>query len=273
LAFLTEDPPAPGTAETLLPGITRIVAPNPGPMTYHGTNTWLVEGSDGLTVIDPGPDHPAHVEATAAAGHGRITLILLTHTHPDHAAAAPALRAATGAPLAAWPHPWARDFHADIPLADGQRIGNLQAVHTPGHASDHLCFARDDGTLFSGDHVMSWNTTIVSPPDGDMAAYMNSLRLLLTRNDTQYCCGHGPILPRPHAMVRALLLHRLGREAAIAAALGPNPVTVEAITAALYTGVDQSLHKAASRTVLAHLLKLETDGAARRGESGLWTAA
>ena len=248
-----------------------MVAPNPGPMTYTGTNTWLVECEDGLTVIDPGPDDAAHVAAIAA--QGRVARIVLTHTHPDHLAGAPALRAATGAPIVGWHAPWDRSFVPDIPLADGARAGPLLALHTPGHASDHLCFALEGtGVLFTGDHVMSWSTSIVSPPDGDMAAYMASLRLLLAREDTLYLCGHGPPLPQPMGLVRGMLSHRAGREAAILAALRRGPTDIDDMVGAMYAGVEPGLHPAARRSVLAHLLKLEGEGrAARTGEQ--WRAA
>ena len=262
MAFLTEPPPAYGAAEQIAPGVRRVVARNPGPMTYHGTNTWLVDGDDGLTVIDPGPDDAAHVAALVDAAGGRVARILLTHTHPDHLGAAAALKAATGAPVMGWGRPWARDFMPDIALADGETVGGLTALHTPGHASDHLCFVWRDGALFSGDHVMSWNTSIVSPPDGDMAAYMDGLRLLLARVDRVYYGGHGPVLPDPQGLVRAMLVHRVGREAAVLGALGAKPLAPMAIVEALYTELDTRLKKAAERTVLAHLQKLVAEGKA-----------
>jgi glyoxylase-like metal-dependent hydrolase (beta-lactamase superfamily II) len=151
-------------------------------------------------------------------------------------------------------------------------MGGLTALHTPGHASDHLCFAWHDGALFSGDHVMSWNTSIVSPPDGDMASYMDGLRLLLARDDRVFYGGHGPVLPEPQALVRAMLVHRVGREAAVLGALGAEPRAPMAIMNALYTELDSGLKKAAERTVLAHLLKLEAEGRAVRDGEG-WRAA
>ena len=270
MAFLTETPPTYGTVEQIAPGIRRVVAPNPGPMTYRGTNTWLVDGDDGITVIDPGPNDAAHIAAIAAAGP--IARILLTHTHPDHVDAAPALREATGAPTFAWGQPWHKTFVPDHALADGQTVAGLTALHTPGHASDHLCFIWQDGIVFTGDHVMSWNTSIVSPPDGDMAAYMAGLRLLLARGDALYLCGHGPPLPQPQGLVRAMLGHRMGRELAIMATLGATAIPPLAVVDALYTGLDARLKKAAERTVLAHLLKLAAEGRAV-AQDGLWRAA
>ena len=262
MAFLTEPEPVRFAAIGVYPGVRRMVAPNPGPMTYHGTNTWLIEseagGEDGLTVIDPGPDDPAHLAALAACG--RIARIVLTHTHPDHLAGAPALRTLTGAPIHAWAKPWAPGFLPDAAIADGQTIGRLTALHTPGHASDHLCFAlAGQPVLFTGDHVMSWSTSIVSPPDGDMAEYMASLRLLLARDETLYLCGHGPPLPNPAPLVRALLAHTAGREASILAALQRGPATEEALVAALYAGLEAHLIPAARRSVLAHLQKLAAE--------------
>ncbi len=272
MAFLGEPVPEYGTVEQVAPGVRRVVARNPGPMTYHGTNTWLVEGDEGLSLIDPGPDDAAHVAALVAAARGSLARILLTHTHPDHLGAAAALQAATGAPVMGWGRPWAQDFVPDFALEDGQSVGGLTALHTPGHASDHLCFAGRDGALFSGDHVMSWNTSIVSPPDGDMAAYMDGLRLLLTRDDRVFYGGHGPVLPEPHALVRAMLVHRVGREAAVLGTLGDAPVAPMAIVDALYTELDARLKTAAERTVLAHLLKLAGEGRAVRDGEG-WRAA
>lgn len=271
LAFLTEPRPQYGIPERITARLCRIIAPNPGPMTYHGTNTWLLDTPGGAVVIDPGPDDDAHLDALLRATLGQVHRILLTHTHPDHLAAAPRLRAATGAPIAGWGQPWQPGFTPDIALADGQTLCGLTAIHTPGHASDHLCFAWEEGEMFSGDHVMSWNTSIVSPPDGDMAAYMDSLRLLLARNDTVFYCGHGPVLRNPQALMRAMLGHRLSRETAIANALEAGAATPSGIVDRLYTDLDTALKRAAERTVLAHLIKLEKEGRAARREE-LWTA-
>jgi glyoxylase-like metal-dependent hydrolase (beta-lactamase superfamily II) len=255
MAFLTESEPDRLVAMTVHPGVRRMVAPNPGPMTYTGTNTWLIDGADGLTVIDPGPDDPAHLNAIAA--QGRVSRVVLTHTHPDHLAGAPALRTLTGAPIHAFHAPWAQGFTPDVALRDGDAAGPLNALHTPGHASDHLCFALSDtSVLFTGDHVMSWNTSIVSPPDGDMGAYMASLRLLLSRDDALYLCGHGPPLPNPLPLVRAMLSHRAGREASVLAALRDGPLTESQLVDRLYVGLESHLVPAARRTVLAHLHKL-----------------
>ena len=265
MAFLKEPEPARLVPLAVQPGLSRIVAPNPGPMTYHGTNTWLVEEADGLTVIDPGPNDAAHLSAIIAMGP--IRRILLTHTHPDHLGGAPALKSATGAPIYGWGKPWAPDFTPDMALADGESIGPFTVLHTPGHASDHLCFAYDGGILFSGDHVMSWSTSIVSPPDGDMTAYMESLRRLLVRSDTLYLGGHGPPLPQPAKLVRAMLLHRISREMAVLHALSDTPLREEDLVSLLYGNLAQDLLRPAANVVGAHLLKLSAEGRAeQRGE-------
>ncbi len=266
MAFSTEPEPPRLTRIPVRVGLFRIVAENPGPLTYHGTNTWLLHTGDGLVAIDPGPDLPAHIEAVAASGP--IVRIILTHTHPDHAAGAAALKAATGAPIHGWGQPWARDFRPDVAIVHGERIGPLTALHTPGHASDHLAFALDDGTVFTGDHVMSWSTTIVSPPDGDMADYMSSLRLLLSRQDRLYLPGHGPPLENPLPLVRALRMHRSTREAALTV----TPRSEAEIVGLLYAGLPADLARAAERTVLAHLLKLLAEGRAGRAGEG-WVRA
>jgi glyoxylase-like metal-dependent hydrolase (beta-lactamase superfamily II) len=262
LAFLTEPAPAYGTPESITPTLRRLVAPNPGPMTYHGTNTWLVQTEHGEVVIDPGPDDPVHVAALLAATGGAIRAIVLTHTHPDHLGGVAALRAATGAPVFGWGQPWQAGFMPDQVLADGQTIFGLTAIHTPGHASDHLCFAWQDGALFSGDHVMSWNTSIVSPPDGDMAAYLDSLRRLMARDDRVFFGGHGPVLDNPQALMRAMLGHRLAREAAVLAAVAAGAQTPAEIVDKLYADLDPRVKPAAERTVLAHLIKLKNEGRA-----------
>jgi glyoxylase-like metal-dependent hydrolase (beta-lactamase superfamily II) len=241
-------------------------------MTYHGTNTWLVDSDDGITVIDPGPDSAEHVNAVLAATGGQVARILLTHTHPDHVGAAAALKAATGAPTLSFARPWHQEFRPDLTVAEGDDIAGLTALHTPGHASDHFCFAWRDGIMFSGDHVMSWNTSIVSPPDGDMASYMNGLRRLLARDDRLFLGGHGPALPEPQSLVRAMLGHRMARESAVIATLGAMPKSPAEIVEGLYAGLDAGLKRAAARTVLAHLLKLQAEGRVIDDE-GTWRAA
>lgn len=273
VGFLTEAEPARETPLPVTPGIRRIVAFNPGPMTYHGTNTYLIERPEGVVVLDPGPDQRAHVEAIMEAAAGKVALILVSHTHVDHVGAVPALRAATGAAVAGFRDSALEGFRPDIALGDGDTIAGFVAVHTPGHASDHLCFAMtsDEGArvLFSADHVMSWSTSVVSPPRGDMRAYFASLRLLLERDDELYLPGHGPPLWHPQRLVRGLLRHREARERAIAAVLRERPASIEGLTDAVYSATPAVLRRAAERNVLAHLLKLEAENLVER-EGELW---
>ncbi len=277
MAFLTEPEPTRGAAMPVMPGVRRVVAANPGPMTYHGTNTYLIDTPDGLVVLDPGPDRAEHVQhILAAAGTEPIALILLSHTHHDHLGAVPALKQATGAPVAAFHASAEPSFAADLKLGHGDPVAGMTALHTPGHCSDHLCFATlIDGTdtLFSADHVMSWSSSIVSPPDGDMAAYFESLHLLLDRQDALYLPGHGPPLPAPHDLVRNLLAHRQMREAAILEALGADGATdIVSLRERLYSQTDERLQRAAERNVLAHLLKLKAEGKVRQA-GDIWATA
>ena len=269
--FLTEPEPIRDTVLPVLPGITRIVAANPGPMTYFGTNTYLIEAADGTIVLDPGPDDPAHVQAILAAAGGHVGKILVSHTHRDHIGALPALREATGAPTHAFHRSAEPSFTADKPLRDGDIVDGWTALHTPGHAADHLAFARADGVVFTADHVMSWSTSVVSPPHGEMSAYFASLRRLLAREDTLYLPGHGPRITETRRFVRALLDHRVMRENAVLAALRRTPTDAAGLVGAIYAGIAPALRGAAERNVIAHLLKLESEGrAARDGE--IWRA-
>lgn len=273
MRFLTEPEPARGAALPIAPGVRRIVARNPGPMTYWGTNTYLLDQPDGVAVLDPGPDDPAHVADLLREAGRPIQRILVSHGHADHRGAVPALREVTGAPVHAYAPPVEPGFEPDVPVGDGGEAAGLLALYTPGHAADHLCFARPDGTLFSADHVMSWSSSVVSPPRGDMAAYMAGLERLLARGGDQlYLPGHGPPLPDPLPFVRALLDHRLAREAAILGALGPAPRPVREIVDLTYPGLDPSLAAAAERSALAHLVKLAAEGRAAE-QGGGWRRA
>ncbi len=269
-----------GRLEPVAQGIRRIVARNPGPFTFRGTGTYVV-GAGEVAVIDPGPDLPEHVAALLAGLDGeKVTHILVTHTHRDHSPAAAALKAATGAPTCGFgPHAGGRrgeagveeggdwDFSPDVTLRDGDAVAGhgwrFEAVHTPGHTSNHLCFALpQSGVLFSGDHVMGWSTSVISPPDGDMTAYMASLDKLLERRDAVYWPTHGPAITEPHAHVRAFIAHRREREAGILDCLSAGTERIDAIVERLYQGLPPGLRRAAGRSVLAHLIDLVERGAA-----------
>lgn len=269
MAYLTEPEPARGIAQEVAPGVRRLTADNSGPMTYHGTNTYILDEPGGTAILDPGPDDANHVDAIMAATGGKIASILVTHTHPDHSGAVDDLRRRTAATVYAFHKSFDPDFRHDIGLFDGSRIGSLTAVHTPGHCSDHLCFAREDGFLFSGDHVMGWCTTVVGPPPrGDMTAFFESLRQLASRSDTVYLPGHGPALPDPVPYVEEVLRRRMMRETEIEAAVREgfsDPVT---ISASLYNKTNPVLKRAAERNVLAHLAKLVAEGRLKEDDAG-----
>jgi glyoxylase-like metal-dependent hydrolase (beta-lactamase superfamily II) len=268
MQFLTEPEPPRSVPLPVLPGISRIVAPNPGPMTYWGTNTYILDLPEGPFIVDPGPDEPTHVASLLAATAGRLAGILVTHTHHDHIGALPALRAATSAPVYAWHAPGDPAATPDIPLHNGDRIGPWEAVFTPGHAPDHLCFTGPGGVTISGDHVMGWSTTVVIPPAGSMADYFASLHLLLGRPAAMYLPGHGPALAPPLPYVTALLHHREQREAAIRAALEAKPRPVRELAQRIYPGLADNLRPAAERNLAAHLAKLAAEGHAADTEHG-----
>ena len=262
MTFLTEPEPVRGAVLPIAPGISRIVAPNPGGFTYHGTNTYLIEDDGGFSILDPGPASDPHLQAILKATNGRVKKILLSHTHNDHLDNLPALQAATGAPTYGFHASAVAHFTPDIPLHDGDTVGPWTALHTPGHASDHLCFARADGTVFTADHIMSWSTSIVSPPDGDMTAYFASLRRMLARDDSLHLPGHGPPITETRPYAQFLLNHRQQREDAIAEKLAIGPQTAIALVEALYIGLADRLKPAAARSVTAHLHKLRDEGRA-----------
>lgn len=283
------EPPT-GKFEQISPLVRRILAPNPSPFTFTGTHTYVV-GKGEVAVIDPGPDLPEHIQALLDSLEGeRIAAILCTHTHRDHSPASTPLKAATGAPIIgcapmsvndAGPRADAafdRDYSPDQVLADGERLTgegwSLEAVATPGHTSNHLCYAlAEEQALFTGDHVMGWSTTVVSPPDGDMAAYMASLARLQMRRDAVYYPAHGPAVEKPRRLLRGLLLHRRHREAQILVELKSGEGRIPELVARMYRELDPQLRPAAGRSVLAHLLDLEARGAVRRdGEEWILAA-
>ena len=271
-----------GEAAQVSPLIRRVVAPNASVFTFHGTGTYIV-GRGKVAIIDAGPDLAEHVDAVLAAVRGEtVTHLVVTHTHIDHSPATRHIKAATGAPSYGYgPHGGGagpaveegadRDFVPDHRLADGAAIEGcgwtLEAVHTPGHTSNHLCFAlAEEQALFSGDHVMGWSTTVVSPPDGDMGAYMASLDKLTGRDETTYWPTHGPPIPKPGRFVGRLLGHRRRRESEILACVADGAATIPELVTRLYVGLDPRLNPAAARTVLAHLIHLvETGRAACNG--------
>ena len=273
--------------EQLEPGIARVLAHNPSAFTYYGTQTYLI-GTCELAVIDPGPDLPEHLDALEEAIAGRtVAAIMCTHTHRDHSPAARPLAERTGAavigcaPLAletVGPRADASfdgDYAADRVLEDGEELEidgrPVRAVATPGHTSNHLCFAYGDA-LFSGDHVMGWSTTVVVPPDGDMAAYMQSLDKLRQREDRAYYPAHGPPVTNPQQYVRHLLGHRMQREKQILRLVSGRPRTIPQIVADAYPGLDPRLVTAAGGSVFAHLLDLERRGLVER-QGDEWTTA
>ena len=270
----------------LEPLVVRVLAPNPSPYTYTGTQTHIV-GTTDLAVIDPGPDDPAHLAALVRAIGGRpVTAIVVTHHHRDHSPATRPLRAITGAPIVG-AAPFAVDnagaradasfdaaYAPDRVLAEGDMIRGdgwtLEAIATPGHTSNHLAFALPETrALFSGDHVMGWSTTIVSPPDGDMAAYMASLEKLMGRDDRVYYPGHGDAVDRPQRLVRGMLGHRKQREGQILRLLGEGAQSLAMLVTRMYVGLDAALVPAAERSVLAHLYDLRTRGTVIE-EGELW---
>lgn len=282
-----------GRVERVAPLIRRVIADNPSKFTYRGTGTYIV-GEGEVAVVDPGPLIDSHRDAIAAALQGeRVTAICVTHCHSDHSPLAAWLRDETGAPTIAFgPHPPPDPddaeelgdeiaegvkveettdyaFAPDACIADGEVAATgpgwtISGVHTPGHTSNHLCFEfAEQRVLFPGDHVMGWSTTVVSPPDGDMAAYIDSLRKVAGRADATFWPTHGPAIDEPQRYVTALVEHRLQRERQVLEAVRSGLVEIPDIVALLYAGVAEELHKPAGRSVLSHLVKLVADGEVR----------
>ncbi|WP_336985759.1 MBL fold metallo-hydrolase [Altererythrobacter aquiaggeris] len=278
-------PPQPwptGLVETPEPLVRRVLAPNPSPYTYTGTQTYLVGNAGDVAVIDPGPDDPRHIDAiVSAVGKSRIAAICCTHTHRDHSPAAAPLAARTGAPVVGCAPlviaddgprsdaPFDATYAPDRVLQDGESMTGtgwtLTAVHTPGHTSNHLCFSvEESGALFTGDHVMGWSTSVIVPPDGDMGDYMKSLDKLYRRDDRVYYPAHGPAVANPRQLVRGMIGHRRQRENQILRLLGEDARAIAAMVPLMYKGLDKRLIPAAGMSVKAHLLDLERRGIVTR---------
>ncbi len=280
-----------GQCIALSPLVARVLAPNPSAFTFTGTQTYVVGDRD-VAVIDPGPRDPAHVGAVLAAiGDRPVRAILCTHTHNDHSPAAAPLAQATGAPvigcafLAIDDHgpradaPFDQSYAPESVMEEGDAVGGdgwtLRALATPGHTSNHLCFALEqEEALFTGDHVMGWSTSVVSPPDGNMTDYLVSLERLLGRDDRQYLPAHGEPIDDPRRLVRGMIGHRRMREGQILRFLRERGATdVPSMVAEMYRGIDVRLHGAAGRSVLAHLLDLQQRDQVRSAEDTLWEIA
>lgn len=282
-AAMTDARPTAGVMQSLAPGIRRVLAPNPSPMTHWGTNTYVL-GEGSVTVLDPGPAIRPHYNAILAglAPGERVARVLVSHPHLDHSPLARPLAEASGARVHAFGPPEAgrsdvmadlaarglaaggegvdHDFSPDVHLENGERldIGNgvsLETIWTPGHFAGHLSFSLDD-TIFTGDHVMGWASTLISPPDGDLTAFLASCHRLADRRARVFLPGHGAPITDPAARLDWLIAHRKAREAAILAALGQGPATPDALTRAIYTDTPHALLPAATRNVFAHLIDL-----------------
>ncbi len=294
IPFVREIDPDYGRPRRLSPLVRRITANNPGPFTFTGTGTYVV-GQGEAAVIDPGPPIEAHLQALLASTRGeRITAILVTHTHLDHSPLAHALKAATGATIYGLAAPGAEEaavrldegqdagFTPDVTVKDGQRIGGpgwtLEALMTPGHASNHVCWALlEENALFSGDHVMGWSTTVVSPPDGDMGAYLESLDRTAARGFDRLYPTHGPPVEDVAPFLAAYKAHRLERERQILGELAQGPRRIPEMVRTIYADVDPRLHPAAGHSMLAHLIRLVRTGVVacetEPGPSGLYRLA
>lgn len=271
-----------GVMQQLTPHIRRVIANNPGSFSFTGTGTFVI-GKGKVAIIDPGPLLTDHIEAILRGIEGEtVTHILVSHTHLDHSPAARVIKERTGAPTYGYgPHGEGKrergvkveeggdmDFVPDIRLDHGARIEGdgwtLESVYTPGHTSNHLCFQLvEEKALFTGDHVMGWSTSIVSPPDGDMTDYMRSLELLLERDDEIYWPNHGTCIEDPKPYVRAFIQHRLEREEQILDCLGKGVRHIKEMVPLMYTELDQRMFPAAARSVFAAIIRMVEMGRVR----------
>ena len=269
----------PGLIHPLSDRVRRLVAPNPGPMTGAGTNTYLIGNAGDVAVLDPGPAIEAHVEAILAAAGDDISRVVCTHTHPDHSPAAALLADRLGVPMIGAVSGDDRHqdttFRPDRQLADGDAIGGqgwtLRAIATPGHVDNHFCFLlEEEGLVFAGDHIMNGSTVVIVPPGGDMQAYISSLRKLLDYPVTAIAPGHGEIIPDCRAEVEKLVRHRLMRERKVLSGLQrTGPADLDTLVVTVYDDVDPALHEWAKLSMLAHLIKLDREAQARE-VNGLW---
>lgn len=279
-----------GACEQVTPLIRRVVANNPGPFTYLGTGTYIIGKGDSVAVIDPGPDMDDHLQAILKATEGeRITHIFVTHNHLDHSPLAKPLQKLTGATTYGCPMRAPegeesdvrmeagddRGFAADVQVCDGGSFQGegwtIEAIATPGHTSNHICYAlHEENALFSGDHIMGWSTTVISPPDGDMGAYFASLDRIKARGFGTLWPTHGPPITDPDPFIQAYIDHRRNREAQILGAVGQGLTRIKAMVPVLYKDVDPRLHPAAAHSVLAHTIQLTREGRLLSdGEPGL----
>jgi glyoxylase-like metal-dependent hydrolase (beta-lactamase superfamily II) len=270
-----------GVVATPAPGLRRLTAPNPGMMTGPGTNTYIV-GDESLVVIDPGPDIAEHIAALAELTGSRLAWILCTHTHRDHSPGADELRRRTGARVAGRPVPedarHDETFRPDRVLQDGEVIAaggvTMRAVHTPGHASNHLCFLWEERRLlFTGDHIMQGSTVVISPPDGDMAVYLASLERLLHLDLAQLAPGHGRMIADPYEEVTRLIAHRLKRERKVLEAVSAGGGSLPELVKRAYDDAPERLHAVAQRSLHAHLIKLRDEGRVKEGDGGWYATA
>lgn len=274
-------PPVTGGTARLLPGVVRVVAPNAGPLTGAGTNTWLL-GREQVLVLDPGPADAAHLAAIEAAAPGPIALIVVTHTHSDHSPGAARLAARTGAPVIGVPGPvdaeYDDSFRPDHVPTDGECVRvpgvTLRAVYTPGHVGNHVCWLyEEERLLFTGDHILGGVTTVILPPTGDMGDFLDSLAKLRALGARALAPGHGPVLDQPVAVIDALVRHRLAREdKTLRAVLRLGPATLAELLPEVYDDVPVAMHRVARYSLWAHLIKLARDGRVR-ADGERWHAA